>query len=72
MVVVGETRPRVRVKFCGITRADDAQCAAELGADAIGLIFYPPSPRAVNVAQALEVMSVVPAMLTTVGRVSFY
>jgi len=65
--VAGAIRPRVRVKFCGITRARDARVAADLGADAIGLIFYPPSPRAVDIAQALEVMSAVPAMLTTVG-----
>ena len=60
-------RPRVRVKFCGITRPEDARHAAQLGADAIGLIFYPPSPRAVDIERALEVLSAVPAMLTTVG-----
>ena len=68
MGTVGEAMtPRVRVKFCGITRPDDARCAAQLGADAVGLIFYPPSPRAVDVEQALEVLSVIPAMVTTVG-----
>ena len=60
-------RARVRVKFCGITRADDARHAADLGADAIGLIFYPPSPRAVDVSRAVDVLSAVPAMMTTVG-----
>jgi phosphoribosylanthranilate isomerase len=65
--VAGSSRARVRVKFCGITRAQDALHAAQLGADAIGLIFYPPSPRAVGIARAQELMSVIPAMLTTVG-----
>lgn len=43
---------RPRVKVCGITRPEDGQACAALGADAIGLVFYPPSPRAVTVAQA--------------------
>lgn len=58
---------RVRVKFCGITRPQDARYAADLGADAIGLIFYPPSPRSVDVEQACKVLAAVPAMVTTVG-----
>lgn len=58
---------RVRVKFCGITRAQDALAAARLGADAIGLIFYPPSPRAVDVTQALAVVRDLPPFITTVG-----
>ena len=58
---------RVRVKFCGITRPEDARCAAELGADAIGMIFYAPSPRAVDVRQALRILAAVPPLLTTVG-----
>ena len=58
---------RVRVKFCGMTRPDDARYAAHLGADAIGLIFYPPSPRAVDIDLARRVLEAVPAMVTTVG-----
>lgn len=60
-------RRRVRVKFCGITRAEDARAAADLGADAIGLIFYPPSPRSVSVEQALNVLAGLPPLVTTVG-----
>ncbi len=40
---------RTRVKICGITRPADGVAAARLGADAIGLVFYPPSPRFVTV-----------------------
>ncbi len=47
---------RTRVKICGMTRRQDADFAAESGADAIGLVFYPPSPRAVTVAQAQEIV----------------
>ncbi len=50
-----------------MTRARDARVAAELGADAIGLIFYPPSPRAVTVDQALAVLDALPPLVTTVG-----
>jgi len=47
---------RTRVKICGITRVEDAQAAASHGADAIGLIFYRPSPRYVALAQAREIV----------------
>ena len=58
---------RTRVKFCGITRPEDAQAAANLGVDAIGLVFYPPSPRAVTLDQAKQVVSALPAFVTTVA-----
>lgn len=43
---------RTRIKICGITNAKDAAAAIEAGADAIGLVFYDPSPRAVDIEQA--------------------
>ncbi len=58
---------RTRVKICGITRPQDAIEAARLGADAIGLVFYPPSPRAVTMEQARAVVAVIPPFVTVVG-----
>ena len=58
---------RTRVKICGITRVEDALCAVQYGADAIGLVFYPPSPRNVNMAQAIEIVNKVPAFVSVVG-----
>jgi len=43
---------RTRVKICGITRAEDARAAAGAGADAVGFVFYPPSPRFLGLDQA--------------------
>lgn len=59
--------PIVRSKICGITRAADALVAAEAGADAIGLVFYSKSPRAVSIAQAREIIAALPPFVTTVG-----
>ena len=56
-----------RVKICGITRIEDAICAAEMGADAIGLVFYAPSPRAVGIQQAANLVDALPPFVTTVG-----
>ena len=58
---------RTRVKICGITRAQDAADVAALGGDAIGLVFFPESPRAVTAAQAAEIVTGVPVFVTVVG-----
>jgi phosphoribosylanthranilate isomerase len=58
---------RVRVKICGITRVEDALVAVENGADAIGLVFYEPSPRAVSIEQAIKIVNQIPAFISIVG-----
>lgn len=58
---------RVRVKICGITRVEDALNAVEHGADAIGLVFYEPSPRNVKIPQAIEIANKTPAFVSVVG-----
>lgn len=55
---------RTRLKICGITRPQDALAVVQAGADAIGLVFYAPSPRAVDIAMAQAVVAVVPAFVT--------
>ena len=58
---------RTRVKICGITRPQDGLAAARAGADAIGLVFYPPSPRFLSVDRALEIRNVLPPLVQTVA-----
>jgi phosphoribosylanthranilate isomerase len=58
---------RTRVKICGITRPADARAAADAGADAIGLVFYPPSPRFLSVERALEIRDALPPFVQTVA-----
>jgi phosphoribosylanthranilate isomerase len=58
---------RTRVKICGITRPDDALLAARLGADALGLVFYAGSKRAVSSEQAQQIRAVMPAFVSLVG-----
>ncbi len=56
-----------RIKICGITREEDLSAAARLGADAIGLVFYPKSPRFVTVERAAELLRLLPPFVTSVG-----
>ena len=58
---------RTRVKICGITRPSDARAAAEAGADAIGLVFYPPSPRFLSLDRAVEIRDALPPFVQTVA-----
>jgi phosphoribosylanthranilate isomerase len=58
---------RTRVKFCGITRPEDACAAIALGVDAIGLVFVPQSRRCVDLAQARAVIAEVPPLVSVIG-----
>jgi phosphoribosylanthranilate isomerase len=58
---------RTRVKICGITRCQDAEFAAEMGVDAIGLVFFEASPRAVTIAQAKKIVAVLPPFVSVVA-----
>jgi len=58
---------RVRSKICGLTRAQDVAAVVDAGADAVGLVFYPASKRAVSVAQAAALRAKVPAFVSTVA-----
>lgn len=58
---------RTRVKICGITRPEDGVEIARLGVDALGLVFYGKSPRAVTPSQAAEIVAALPPFVTIVG-----
>ena len=58
---------RTRVKICGITRDEDLRATADAGADAFGLVFYPPSPRFLSLERARELSRAAPAFLTSVA-----
>ena len=56
-----------KVKICGITNSIDAKIVCDAGADAIGLVFYPPSPRYVAIEQAKEIVESLPPFITSVA-----
>jgi phosphoribosylanthranilate isomerase len=56
-----------RIKICGITSPGDARAAVDSGADAIGLVFYPDSPRAVTAARAAQIVAAVAPFVSVVG-----
>ena len=58
---------RTRIKICGITRVEDAQAAARAGADAIGLVFYPPSPRFLSLERAGRLRDALPPFVMPVA-----
>lgn len=63
------TSLRTRIKFCGLTRVEDVTNAVSAGADALGFVFYGPSPRAVTIEQANTLMQHVPAFVSIVALV---
>jgi len=58
---------RTRIKICGITRAEDLRAAVDAGADALGFVFYPPSPRYVTVEQAAALALATPPFVSNVA-----
>lgn len=58
---------RTRIKICGITREEDLDAAVAAGADAVGFVFYPPSPRSLTPLRAAELARRVPPFVSRVG-----
>jgi phosphoribosylanthranilate isomerase len=56
-----------RIKFCGLTRREDVSTAAELGADAVGFVLWPQSPRAIDVLSAARLVATLPPSVSPVG-----
>jgi phosphoribosylanthranilate isomerase len=57
----------MRIKICGLTREEDVRAAIDAGADALGLVFYPPSPRFVDLARAARLACLAPPFVSVVG-----
>ncbi|MDD2741437.1 MAG: phosphoribosylanthranilate isomerase [Rhodocyclaceae bacterium] len=57
----------MRIKICGLTREEDVDAAVASGADAIGFVFYPPSPRYVTLQRAAELAKCIPPFVDVVG-----
>lgn len=58
---------RTRIKICGLTRSQDVAAVVAAGADAVGFVFYPPSPRYVSAAAAAALVATVPPFVSSVG-----
>ncbi len=67
MSFIGGPDGRTRIKFCGMTREQDIDAAVALNVDAIGLIFYGPSPRCVSIEQAARLVGRLPSSIDAVG-----
>lgn len=63
----GTVRLRTRVKICGLTQPDAAVAAAELGVDAVGLVFYEHSPRRLSPDHARTIVAALPPFVSVVG-----
>jgi phosphoribosylanthranilate isomerase len=58
---------KTRIKICGLTREEDVDAAVAAGADALGFVFYPPSPRYVKAQRAVELVRRIPPFVEVVG-----
>ncbi|MBP8170632.1 MAG: N-(5'-phosphoribosyl)anthranilate isomerase, partial [Azonexus sp.] len=58
---------KTRIKICGLTREEDVDAAVAAGADAIGFVFYPPSPRYITPQRAAELARRIPPFVDVVG-----
>ena len=58
---------RTRIKICGVSRPEDVAAAVDAGADAVGFVFWPDSPRAVTLARATQLAEALPPFVTPVG-----
>ncbi len=67
MSLSGRRPARVQVKICGLRDPEQARACARLGADAVGLVFYPPSPRHVTHSLARRITAALPAGTAAVG-----